>query len=203
MLRLAAIFVLMGLGAFARADAPRPTPVRDIARLGPDAQLADFCVTGTVIYCDPGRRCLVLQDGDHGLFARIPLENQLLKPGDRAAVRGRLRPPHFMDATEARIVDTDAVPDALSTNGEQLVTGKVMNRRVCLTGVIRGGEGDDDSAVFDLYAGRQPVRALVRDLPAGPLRWSRYVDAEVRVTGVCAPVVDPAGRIDGVHLLVH
>jgi PAS domain S-box-containing protein len=203
MLRLAAIFVLMGLACFARADAIKPTPVRDIARLGPDAQFADFCVTGTVIYCDPGRRCLVLQDGDHGLLARIPLESQPLKPGDRAQLRGKLQSRHFIDATETRLVDTDPLPEALPINGQQFLSGKALNRRVCLTGVIRGGEGDDDYLVFQLFAGRQSIRTCVRDLPAGPLRWGRYVDAEVCVTGVCAPVVDAAGRIDGIHVLVH
>src|SRR5262245_47506862 len=168
MLRLAAIFVLMGWAVFARADAPRPTPVRDIARLGPDAQAADLCVTGTVTYCDPGRRCLVIQDGDHGLFARIPLETQLMKPGDRVQLRGKVRAPQFIDANESRLVDTDALPEALPITGEQFISGKAMNRRVCLTGVIRGGEGDDDYVIFQFVAGRQAIRTCVRDLPAGP-----------------------------------
>ena len=86
MLRLAAITVVAGLVGPVLADAPRPTTVRDIVRLGPGENTDDLSLVATVTYCDPIRRCLIVQDGEYGLLVRIPLETRRLKPGDRAEV---------------------------------------------------------------------------------------------------------------------
>jgi len=203
MFRLAAIAVLVGLAGIAHADAPSPTRLRDIApaaRGGPPA--GEVTLTAIVTYCDPARRALVLQDGDQCLFVRIPVENRLLRPGDRAEVRGRFCSPTFLDAVDARTLNASQLPEALAITGEEFATGKAANRRVRLTAVVRSGRVEGDSAILHLMAGRQSVRALVRDLPPGLLGLTRFEDARVRVTGVCGPAVADPSRADGLILLV-
>src|SRR5215510_3827938 len=149
MFRLAAIAVLVGLAGIARADAPPPTRLRDMAPgARGDVPAGDVTFTAIVTYCDPGRRSLVLQDGDRGLFVRIPVDNRLLRPGDRAEVRGRFRSPDFFTAVEARTIGDGLLPDPLSIQGEEFTAAKAANRRVCLTAVVRNGQVEGDYVVF-------------------------------------------------------
>ena len=99
----AAITVLVGLAAFARAEGiPPATSIAEIARRGPAPAADPVRVQGTVTYFDPTRRCLCLQDGGVGLFVHIPLDTRPLRPGQRVEVRGRVLAHHYVDATEAR-----------------------------------------------------------------------------------------------------
>jgi PAS domain S-box-containing protein len=52
-------------------------------------------------------------------------------------------------------------------------------------------------------AGRHRVRVFICDLPIGSVAWDEFVDAEVQVTGVCAPGVDDRSRPDASRLLVQ
>jgi len=203
MLRLAATAVLVGLAGIAHADASSPTRLRDISSAGRDGPPAgEITLTAIVTYCDPVRRSLILQDGDRCLFARIPLESRQLRPGDRAEVRGRFRAPDFLDAVDARTLTEGQLPEACPITGEEFAAGKAANRRTRLTAVVRSGRVEGDYAVLHLMAGRQPVRAVVRDLPPGLVNLARFEDAQVRVTGVCGRAVADPGPADGWILLV-
>jgi PAS domain S-box-containing protein len=200
--RLVAIAALLGSVAVARADGP-PTPITDIARLGPDISTGPVRVRGTVTYFDSTRRCLCLQDGETGLFVRIPLATRTLRPGDRAEVFGKVLANNYLDATEARPIGTGPLPEAVTVSGEEFAVGKRVNRRVTLAGVVRADDVESDRAVLYLMAGRTPVRVFVRDLPADAAALDRLEDAEVRVTGVCGSAVTDAGRVEGMKLLVQ
>jgi len=197
-----ALTVLAALAALARAEAPpRATTIAAIARNGPAAD--PVRVQGTVTYFDPTRRCLCLQEGDNGLVVRIPLDTRPLHPGQRAEVRGRALAPNYLDATEARGVGEDVLPDPPAVTGEQFAAGAAAGRRVALTGVVRAAGLESDRAILYLMAGRTPVRVFVRDAADRTVALERLVDAEVRATGVCGAVVAEVGRSDGMKLLVQ
>jgi PAS domain S-box-containing protein len=198
-----AIPVLVALAALARAEGvPPATTIAEIARLGPAASVDPVRVQGTVTYFDPTRRCLCLQDRGAGLFVHIPLDARPLHPGQRAEVRGRVLAHNYLDATEARPVGEDALPDPITVTGEQFVTRSPLNRRVALAGVVRATGLEADRAIIYLMAGRTPVRVFVRDPGPGARALDRLVDAEVRAVGVCGAAVEGRG-LDGMELLVQ
>ena len=186
----------------AREGVPPATSIAEIARRGPGPSADPVRVQGTVTYFDPTRRCLCLQDGGVGLFVHIPLDTRPLRPGQRAEVRGRVLAHNYLDATEARPVGDDALPDPIVVTGEQFVTRSSLNRRVALTGVVRAAGLEADRAIIHLMAGRTPVRVFVRDPGPGVPALDRLVDAEVRAVGVCGAAVDDRG-LDGMKLLVQ
>jgi PAS domain S-box-containing protein len=200
---LTAITVLFLWVSASWAQTPPLASISDIAAKGPGAFPQPVRSQGTVTYFDPTRRCLALQDGEVGMIVKTPLDNRPLKIGQRAEVRGKVLATGYLDASDARPVGDDRIPAPLYLSGAEFAGGKAMNRRVRVSGVIRSGVVEGDHAVVRLIAGRQPIRVFIKDLPAGPISWARYVDAEVDVVGVCGPNVNDRGELDGLKLLVQ
>src|SRR4051812_46377611 len=198
-----AVAVLVALAACARGgDVPRPATIPEINR-GTRPAAEPVRVQGTVTYFDPIRCGLCLQDGAAGLFVHIPPDTRSLRPGQRAEVRGRALAANCLEATEARAVGDDRLPDPVAVGGAEFVAGSVVNRRVALAGVVRAVGLDGERAVLHLAAGPTPVRVLIRDLGPGDPALDRFVDAGVRAVGVGGPARVEGGGTEGTKLLVQ
>jgi PAS domain S-box-containing protein len=177
---------LLSIDAATRADAASPVRVRGIAT-----------------YVDVDRTVMCIQDGASGLFARIPAETTGLRPGQQVELVGKIATRHFMEATEARAIGDGPVPASIPVLPGDFAAAKFVNRRVTLAGVVRSASPDGNYADLRLMFGRNRIRLSVCDLPIGPVHWDRFVDAEVQVTGICAPAPDDRSRPDTNRLLVQ
>src|SRR5262249_15411543 len=157
-----AIAVLATLAALARVeDAPQATTIPAIARIGSGVAAGPVRVQGVITYFDPTRRCLCLPDGDAGVVVQLPLVPPPLRLGQRVEVGGRVLATNYLDATDARVVGEDTLPEPVAVTGEQFAAGAATTRRVTVTGVVRAAGLDADRAVLFLMAGRTSIRVFI------------------------------------------
>ncbi len=130
--------------------------------------------------------------------------------GDLVEVSGRTAPGNLSSIVVARrvtVAGQQALPPARQVSLAELRTGALDCHRVTVTGVVRVVERFTEYQVgptlqFTIanLEGQMYFGFYDRGAEKDP---ERYVDAEVRVTGICAPLFNSRGEVTAVRLLTN
>ncbi|MBI2948596.1 MAG: PAS domain S-box protein [Verrucomicrobia bacterium] len=189
--------------ASVRSAAPQPpflSRAEEIRRLTPEqaAQRLPVRIEGVVTYSDPDNGFVpfvVVQDESGGVGV-VPRPNQLFpEAGRRVTVEGFAEPGKhlpFVNQGVLQDLGPGPMPVASRRTIPELITGTYDGARVEVLGMIRSLAERNGRLEFDLVAGTNRVKILVRRMAREASR--RLLDAQVRVQGVCIVEVDAQKR---------
>jgi len=189
------------------AGLPNLESVAAIRRLTPDKAAGHYPVrlTATVTFGDPIWRTLYVQDATGGIVVRVE-QVPALRPGDALHIEGTTDAGDLLPVVAAsRITPAGATPLPPPRPFDLDRTARYLDdgARVEVTGVIQHLDKDAAGHLTAEFVAADgvPMRVTVAD------RWDAalpeaLVDADVRITGVLARLVDPDSQTRGLHLLV-
>jgi len=172
-------------------------------------------VTGVITRIDAGGNGFVVHD-DAGIWVSSNeevMEKYLLQPlptmavGDVVEIIGVSGLGHFASTIwphQVRVTGRRALPPAIPVTLAELNTGFHDSQRVSLTGVVQVVERAvtyRSEPVLQFTLSTLGGRAFFWHFDLGTdTRPERYIDAEVKVTGVCGPSFNSRGQIVGVRI---
>jgi signal transduction histidine kinase len=179
------------LPVLTRADRLRNLSASD-AKKGYPIQLL-----GVVTCCDPG--LVFVHDGTASVYVESWRHAHRIQPGDRVEVTGVSAPGDFapiVNRPRVRVLGRGPLPTARRVRPEDLATGHEDGQWIEIDGVVRSVTPMGRVLVLQMAAGafRFPVELPRTD--AGDL--ARFVDAQVRVQGVCRSLLTPKGQLAGI-----
>lgn len=172
-------------------------------------------VSGVITRIDAGGNGFVIHD-DAGVwvstnddvqkkFLQQPLPS--MNVGDVVEITGVSGLGHFASTIwpqRARVIGRRALPPAIPVTLAELNTGFHDSQRVSLTGVVQVVER------AQTYRNEQVLQFTLSTLGGRAFFWhfdlgtdtrpERYIDAEVKVTGVCGPSFNSRGELVGVRI---
>ncbi|HEY2857355.1 MAG TPA: hypothetical protein VGJ21_03005, partial [Terracidiphilus sp.] len=206
---------LIAVAASALAAAPTPlTSLQAVNHLDnvAAAQAVPVDIEATLTYFRPWEQTMFVQDGDQAIFVLATTDDSLV-PGDRLRIRGTthsgLRP--FIASHDITRVGHGDLPSSHPTSYKELIGGGEDCLLVTVRGRVRAAQEEDKS---DVRGSQRPKRKTVRmfvlteggeieallDGEAGR-DLSRYIDAEVEMTGVAGGKFD--GKLEQTGVVIH
>jgi PAS domain S-box-containing protein len=159
-------------------------------------------IEGTVIYYDPGWRCLFLQDGRDAIFVLTETNRQPILPGDRIRLNGRTREgsyaPIVIEPVMVKLSDA-SLPAGSRQRVSTLLDGQFDGQRVEVGGIVRRVFKRGGRMGIDLVSDGLSLRTWIPEGDA--TSWEHLVGGAVRVTGACG-VVALDGRITAVQVFM-
>ncbi len=204
--QLAGAFLWCGLPAGAAApESARPgglTSLRQVRELSPAqaGQALSVEVEGVMTLVDQPRHMTFLHDGTASVYLQIAGEHDL-RTGDRIRVTGTTRPGRFtpfLHTTRIVTLGTNALPAGPVIDFEVFRAGFLEGERVTLEGRVLNAIPTDDRLRLRLARSGDIVQAWVHR--PGELDPAGLVQAQVRVTGICAGVFNEGNEIIDFHL---
>jgi two-component system, cell cycle sensor histidine kinase and response regulator CckA len=159
---------------------------------------------GVVTGFDARQDALYVQDDTAGLRVFGPFQPPQPRAGDQVELEGwttvGVFAPEITNAT-CEILGVQGLPMPLARRSAPLASGAYDAQWLQLEGVIRSRTTNEHHVVLDLVADSIRVPLLVPEaqrqaIPPG------LVDAGVRVQGVCLTIINQAGQVRGVSLLL-
>ncbi len=144
------------------------------------------------------------QDASGGVYVESVREGIRVRPGQQIELRGRTAPGHFrtnIRDAEVRILRQGRWPSVRPSTFDELASGNRAAEWVEIEGVVRSA-GVNRRTELELLvgSGRGEFRAYVLDHP--PVDPSRFVDAVVRIRGVCGATFNKRRQFTGFRLRV-
>jgi len=161
------------------------------------------CVQGMVTYIEPGGTTIYLQDQSGGL--RVNFTNAYHPQFGQSvtvqgvAVAGLVTP--FIDCAEVRLLDTPVRVGPVPASAVRLAAGELCGQWVQVEGVIRDIVKETERAQLFVSSGGLRFHASIQPFPGTqlPVEW---LEARVRLNGVCSTEVDAENQPIGFTLLV-
>ena len=153
--------------------------------------------TGTVLYCDPLWRLLVVRDSNQGIYIAPPADLEL-QAGDQLQITGITGDPgKFLEHAEFRLVDRGKMPTPLQLERASQFRDH-FTAFVEVPATVRWSGIRNGRAQIDAYAGDAKLTALV--YPANGEELPR-AGSEVKMAGVTGASTDSRGQFEGWRLL--
>jgi diguanylate cyclase (GGDEF)-like protein len=161
----------------------------------------------TVTYCRAYENTLFVQDGNIGIYARIP-DSSKLRPGDRVLVQGTTHANFLPDLRSSKItvLRHGAVPQPVPATFDALNHAQFDSRLVTVHGVVRSAD-QVLSRLAPVISTRLQILTEGGDIEAyldndDPTILKDLLDAEVEVTGVSWGKFDGKYQLTGTNLYV-
>ena len=174
----------------------------NMATVNPDADL-HYDIECDILYYNPTWRIMWVQSGDRGEYADPGNSEFPFKSGDRVRFRGLLKAP----INDMRLADaiTEVVGKAVSQ--PQKLPGGNANLNPYRNALVTFEAWVDKQDIIDNGVLRlslsQEGRAILAMVTLDDLGAARaLVDRRLRVTGVFAPKIDPAGNLTELQVMV-
>jgi PAS domain S-box-containing protein len=162
--------------------------------------------SAVVTYYDAVWGFLFVQDATGGLHLRVAESELPLSRGQLVDVEGVTAPggySTYVEAASLKVLGKAAVPEPAAVTLEELSTGDKDGQFVETRGVVTAVESLNNRALLHLHSAQKHINVILRDASPGDSDLSRFINAEVRVRGVCGSVIDFRRQPLYVHLLVR
>ena len=184
---------------------PVESSARAVHRLSSSAAARRYPVKlrGVVTYSDPFNGILFIDDGTDGMFVSLddPADG-LLRPRDRVEITGETTPGDFAPSvTRAhfRILGRASLPAPAAGGFESAFQGQRDCRWVELSGVMQSAAPGSHEAVAQMVYGVHRFQARIL-APVEVLQ--RFVNADVKLRGVCGAIFNDRRQMLGIVLYV-
>jgi signal transduction histidine kinase len=145
-----------------------------------------------------------IQDETGGVFIHYPGPPQALRPGQRVEMEGRSGPgsfaPEIVDPSW-RVLGDGELPPVRLTTAENLFSGKEDGQWVEVKCHVRSASVHRGRAEFEVTIGTSRFVVRVPDRVSDRTSLDAYVDCEVGIRGVCAPLYNSKRQLFNVRLL--
>ncbi len=197
----------------ARADGYRPedflpllTLASEVRELPPGKATNGYPIRlrGTVTYADPYWDALFIQDSSAGIFVYFQTNSPSLREGDLVEVEGFSSEGSFapvVQSTRARVLGTGERPRPLTVGFEALLGGSYDSQWVEVSGVVSDIVPGDRHTTLEIRSGNGVLWGILREDQANP-PLARFLDARVRLRGVCATHYSDSRQFLGINLMI-
>ncbi len=187
------VMIFCGLGSVsgATADAPSPlTQIIQVRRLTSEAAQRSFPVdlTGVVSFANPKKQLLFVQDATGGIFVYPEAKNWDWRTGQKVRVTGVTAPGiHLPCVNLAQLQDLGApgLPLAQPVTFTHLAENTEDGNWVEIRGIVRSAQFKSGQLWLEIAAEGKRLQARFAEAPDSMDLADAWVDAEVRVQGVC------------------
>jgi signal transduction histidine kinase len=161
------------------------------------------CVQGIITFIEPATGAIYLQDQTGGLRVmhtnRFPAQIGQSVTVQGSAVAGAIVP--FIDGAEIRELEAPVSIEAIPADAARLAAGELCGQWVQLEGNVRDVSKEPDRALLLVSSGGVRFHATVHTFPGAelPVQW---LEARVRLRGVCSTELDSENQPRGFTLLV-
>jgi signal transduction histidine kinase/CheY-like chemotaxis protein len=208
--RCAAVFCwALAMPAAAPKAPPEPgvlTSAAQVHRLTPQQAAAKLPVRirGVITFCPSRQGSFFLHDGSAGIYVESKRPDLVLKPGQLVELEGESTAGQFapnIRETKLRVLGDGSFPAPKKASLEAMASGREVGQWVEVTGIVQAAKsaGGDRLNLLISNGGRQfPVRLY----DAAGVNPDRYVDAEVRLHGVCGSLFNKRRQFTGFRISV-
>jgi len=161
-------------------------------------------VRGVITFIGPGKGPFYFQDGSAGIYVESRRPELTLKAGQLVELEGESTVGQFapnIRETTLRVLGDGSFPAPKKASFEAMATGREATQWVEVAGIVQAAKvtsGDRLDLIIS-NSGRQFHARLDNAAGVNP-DW--YVDAEVRLHGVCASLFNKRRQFTGFHLLI-
>jgi signal transduction histidine kinase len=155
-----------------------------------------------VTFSDPETRLLFVQDASSGIYVEAWRHLHDVQPGDQVEVRGRSAPGAFapiVDQPRVRVLGRGDMPVGRRVRPEQLGTGQEDSQWVEVEAVARAFTLRRQGALIDMTVGSTRFSVAIPKV-TNPNLAATFVDARVRVRGVCRSVLTRREQLAAVEI---
>ena len=179
------------------AAAVRNLPATEAARHYP------VSLDGMITYYDPAWRIMFFADATAGVFVMTHGARTLpVRAGDHVALKGVTGAGDFapiVDQPQVRVLGREPFPEPVGLSTEETFFGRADSQWVELDGIVRDIHRDLGRPVAVLGWGARSYTVRFGDGDGIPPDW---IDARVRVRGVCASEFNSKRQLLGIQLFV-
>lgn len=192
---------------FAPADPlPLLQSINAISHLAPDEASKGYPVRlrGVVTFFDDAWAMLFIRDQSNGIFVWLSQPGLNLQPGQIVEVTGHTAAGGFVPSIiggHAVVQAQGELPQPRQLTYEALRAGQEDSQWVNLRGIVRGARAAGARLVLDIATDGGPFDATVSGFTNG-VPTNGWVDAEVRVRGVCSVIPNSRRQSIGFRLFV-
>ncbi|MCX6636292.1 MAG: ATP-binding protein, partial [Acidobacteria bacterium] len=161
-------------------------------------------IRGVITFC-PGRQgSFFLHDGSAGIYVESKRPDLMLKPGQLVELEGESTVGQFapnIRETKLRVLGDGSFPAPKKASFEAMASGREVGQWVEVTGIVQAAKAvSEDRLNLLISSGGRQFPARLYD--AGGVNPDRYVDAEVRLRGVCGSLFNKRRQFTGFRISV-
>lgn len=166
--------------------------IAEVSHLRPEDAARGYPVRlrGVVTFFDASWAMLFIRDATNGIFVWPDRNSPHLQPGQIVEVTGFTSPGKYVPTVVAGSAVVQAqgeLPVVREVSYETLRSGQDDSQWVGLEGIVRGARADGTHLFLDIAADGGRFEAMVAGF-TNALAIQEWVDAEVRVQGVCSVI---------------
>ena len=161
-------------------------------------------VRGVITFVGPAKGCFFFQDGSAGIYVESKRPELVLKAGQLVEVEGESTVGQFspnIQETKLRVLGDGSFPAPKKASFETMATGREAGQWVEVTGIVQAAKAatSDQLDLVISNSGRQFHARLDNAAGVNP-DW--YIDADVRLHGVCGSRFNKRRQFTGFRLLI-
>ncbi len=159
---------------------------------------------GVITFCPSRQGSFFIHDGSAGIFVESTRTEIVLKPGQLVELEGESAVGEFapnIRETKLSVLGNGSFPAPKKASIEAMASGREAGQWVEVTGIVQAAKAVSRDRV-NLLVSNGSRQFPVRVYSAAGVNPDRYVDAEVRIHGVCGSLFNKRRQFTGFRISV-